>query len=165
MAFQATGVDADVVSYDWRVTPVAAVFDGVPANSLGISNRPAHEAAIDVQLGQEVEARVTNELDEPTCLHWHGLRQLGTQEIDGVPEITQCNIDPNRTVTYRFTPDKAGSFWWHSHRGTQYAFGLRGPIIVHAPESELESWEQDIDEEYTIQLDDIYHEPPRGAPI
>ncbi|KAJ8525568.1 hypothetical protein ON010_g15546 [Phytophthora cinnamomi] len=104
MAFQATGVDADVVSYDWRVTPVATVFDGVPANSLGISNRPAHEAAIDVQLGQEVEVRVTNELDEPTCLHWHGLRQLGTQEMDGVPEITQCNIDPNRTVTYRFTP-------------------------------------------------------------
>ncbi|GMF37688.1 unnamed protein product [Phytophthora fragariaefolia] len=165
IAFQAARGDADVASYDWRVTPVATAFDGVPATSLGINDRPAHEAVIDVQLGQDVEVRVTNELDEPTCLHWHGLRQLGTQEMDGVPGITRCNIGPNRTVTYRFTPDKAGSFWWHSHHGTQYAFGLRGPIVVHAPESQLELWEQDINEEYTIQLDDIYHTSPRRAPI
>jgi iron transport multicopper oxidase len=164
-ALQALECSAGVVSYDWRVTPVATAFDGVPTISYGINDRPSQEAVIDVQLGQDVEVRVTNELNESTCLHWHGLRQLGTQEMDGVPGVTQCDIGPNMTATYRFTPDKAGSFWWHSHHGTQYAFGLRGPLIVHAPEDELEPWEQDIDEEYTIQLDDVYHVMPTRRPI
>ncbi|EGZ20338.1 hypothetical protein PHYSODRAFT_328462 [Phytophthora sojae] len=105
IALQAASVTAGVVSYDWRVTPVATAFNGVPTTSLGINDRPAHEAAIDVQLGQDVEVSVTNELDEPTYLHWHGLRQLGAQEMDGVPKITQCNIDPNRTVGCLHLPD------------------------------------------------------------
>ncbi|GMF23409.1 unnamed protein product [Phytophthora lilii] len=165
MALQALSVTADEVTYDWRVTPAATAFDGIPTTSYGINDRPSHEAIIEAELGQDVEVPVTNELNESTCLHWHGLRQLGTQEMDGVPGVTQCDIPPKVTATYRFTPDKAGSFWWHSHHGTQYAFGLRGPLIVHAPENELESWERDVEEEYTIQLDDIYHTMPTQEPI
>ncbi|RLN15111.1 hypothetical protein BBJ28_00013064 [Nothophytophthora sp. Chile5] len=159
------GCAADVVTYDWRVTPIMAYFDGVPHEAFGINDKPSGEAVIDVELGQEVEVRVTNELNDSTCLHWHGLRQLGTQEMDGVSGITQCEILPGATAVYRFTPDKAGSFWWHSHHTTQYAWGLRGPLIVHAPENELQSWEQGIYEEYTIQLGDQYHTTPVRKPI
>ncbi|RLN95067.1 hypothetical protein BBJ28_00008963 [Nothophytophthora sp. Chile5] len=156
---------ADTVTYDWRVTSITASFDGVAVPTLGINDKPSHEAVIDMELGQEVEVRVTNELDVPTCLHWHGLKQLGTQEMDGTSGITQCHIDTNGTAVYRFTPDKAGTFWWHSHHGTQYAFGLRGPLIVHAPASERQSWEEDITEEFTIQLADLYHEAPAIVPM
>lgn len=151
---------ADLVTYDWRVTSLSSEYDGVYIHSLGINNKPADQAVIDVELGQEVEVRVTNELDEPTCLHWHGLKQLGTQEMDGTSEITQCHIDPNGTAIYRFMPDKAGTFWWHSHHMAQYAFGLRGPLVVHAPANQRQDWEKDIDGEYTIQMADLYHRHP-----
>lgn len=28
---------------------------------------------------------------------------------------------------------QAGTFWYHSHVGTQYCDGLRGPIVVYDP--------------------------------
>ncbi|KAL4114127.1 hypothetical protein PRIC2_014807 [Phytophthora ramorum] len=154
-----------VVSYDFRVTYIASAFDGVALTSFGINDRPAHEALIEVTLGQEVQVTVTNELVEPTCLHWHGLKQLGTQEMDGVSGITQCYIPPNATAVYHFTPDKAGSFWWHSHHSTQYSYGLRGPLVVHPRADQLESWQKDIDAEYNVQLADIYHGAPGAPPI
>ncbi|GMF23382.1 unnamed protein product [Phytophthora lilii] len=151
---------ADLVTYDWRVTNITGVYDGVSVASIGINDKPSDQAVIDVELGQDVEVRVTNEIGVPTCLHWHGLKQLGTQEMDGTSEITQCHISPNTTAVYRFTPDKAGTFWWHSHHMAQYAYGLRGPLIVHAPASARQEWEKDIDGEFTIQMADLYHRPP-----
>ncbi|KAL3669983.1 hypothetical protein V7S43_005354 [Phytophthora oleae] len=152
---------ADVVTYDWRLTPIQTTFDGVSLQTLGINGKPSHEARIEVELGQEVEVHVTNELSEPTCLHWHGMKQLGTQEMDGTSGFTQCAIGPNSSATYRYTPDKVGTFWWHSHHGTQYSFGLRGPLIVHEPKREPQTW----DKEYTIQMADIYHAPPPPGPV
>ncbi|KAK1929717.1 Oxidoreductase OpS5 [Phytophthora citrophthora] len=151
---------ADVVTYDWRLTPIKSAFDGVSLQTLGINEKPSHEARIEVELGQEIEVHVTNELSEPTCLHWHGMKQLGTQEMDGMSGFTQCAIEPNSSATYRYTPDKAGTFWWHSHHGTQYSYGLRGPLIVHEPKGP-QAW----DEEYTIQMADIYHAPPPPGPV
>ncbi|RLN59760.1 hypothetical protein BBJ28_00024849 [Nothophytophthora sp. Chile5] len=164
LSLHATSTHADVVTYDWRLTPIMTAFDGVLLETLGVNDRPSNKAMIDVELGQEVEVRVTNELYESTCLHWHGLKQLGTQEMDGMSGVTQCYIEPNSTAVYRFTPDKAGTFWWHSHHHTQYAFGLRGPVIVHARAADLQSWEEDIDAEYTIQMADIYHAKPLPGP-
>ncbi|RLN53384.1 hypothetical protein BBJ29_009020 [Phytophthora kernoviae] len=156
---------ADVVAYDWRLTPIMTAFDGVLLETLGINDKPSNEAVIDIVLGQEIEVRVTNELSEPSCLHWHGMKQLGTQEMDGMSGITQCVIEPNSTAVYRYTPDKAGTFWWHSHHKTQYSFGLRGPLIVRAPENELRAVEKEIDSEYIIQLTDIYHAQPPPGPV
>jgi iron transport multicopper oxidase len=152
-----------VVYFDWRITYISTAFDGVALTSYGINDRPAHEAVIDVTLGQQVEVTVTNELEEPTCLHWHGLKQLGTQENDGTSGITQCYIPPNDTAVYHFEPDKRGSFWWHSHHRTQYAYGLRGPLVVHPRDDQLQPWETDIYAEYNVQLADIYHQVPNPA--
>ncbi|KAJ8535033.1 hypothetical protein ON010_g13706 [Phytophthora cinnamomi] len=165
LVLQLTTSSADLVTYDWRVTAITAAFDGVTVATIGINDKSADQAVIDVDLGQEVEVRVTNQLEVPTCLHWHGLKQLGTQEMDGTSGITQCHIDPNGTAVYRFTPDKAGTFWWHSHHSTQYAYGLRGPLIVRTPANARQSWEKDIAEEFTVQLADQYHDAPVGAPI
>ncbi|CAH0473565.1 unnamed protein product [Peronospora belbahrii] len=121
---------ADVVTFIWRVTPLTHEYDGVRIQSFGINNKPADQAVIDVVLGQEVEVRVTNELDEPTCLHWHGLKQLGTQEMDGVSEITQCHINPNCTA------------------------------LSTPPKDERQEWEKEINGELIIQLADLYHRLP-----
>ncbi|TDH69301.1 hypothetical protein CCR75_002540 [Bremia lactucae] len=164
MALKALNVEstaADCITYDWRITSIYSEYDGVYIPSLGINDRPADKAIIEVTLGQEVEVHVTNQIHEPTCLHWHGLKQLGTQEMDGTSEITQCHIPPNGTITYRFMPDKAGTFWWHSHHLAQYAFGLRGPLIVHAPVNQKQDWEARIDGEHVVQMADLYHRPPQ----
>ncbi|KAE8992283.1 hypothetical protein PR003_g21290 [Phytophthora rubi] len=154
-----------VVSYDFRVTYISSAFDGVALTSFGINDRPANESLIEVTLGQQVEITVTNELVEPTCIHWHGMKELGTQEMDGTSGITQCYIPPNATAVYRFEPDKAGSFWWHGHHTTQYSYGLRGPLVVHPRDDQRESWQMDIDTEYIVQLADIYHGAPGVPPM
>ncbi|KAJ8556640.1 hypothetical protein ON010_g9327 [Phytophthora cinnamomi] len=147
----ATQASAAVVQYDWNITTLnTTIFDGVRgALGYGINNEPCDQHPISVTFGDEVEVHVTNKLTEQTCIHWHGLRQFGTQEMDGVSGITQCQIQPNVTAIYRFKPDKCGSFWYHGHEEVQYAFGLRGPLIVHCPANQQQSWEKDVYKEYT----------------
>ncbi|KAE9076520.1 hypothetical protein PF010_g23866 [Phytophthora fragariae] len=138
-----SSADTSTVAYDWHVTYISSACDGVHLTSYGINGNSSNYALIEVELGQTVQVTVTNELDEPTCLHWHGLQQL----------------------VYTFTPERASTFWWHSHHGTQYAFGLRGPFIVHAPADQQQSWEQEVASEYTLQLADLYHGSPGIVPM
>lgn len=159
-------VEGTLHRYDWEVSLFEGAPDGVSTPVYGINGRPAHLSPIEVTIGDEVEVHVTNKLeDDFTCIHWHGLRQFGTQEMDGVSGITHCRIPANVTAVYRFTPDKPGTFWLHGHDGVQYAFGLRAPLIVHQRQDLLQPWERDIDGEYTLMIADWYHDVPVGAPI
>jgi hypothetical protein len=50
---------------------------------------------------------VTNNLEHNgTSIHWHGIRQLGSLEYDGVPGVTQCPIAPGDSLTYKFQASK-----------------------------------------------------------
>ncbi|GMF23381.1 unnamed protein product [Phytophthora lilii] len=80
--------------------------------------------------------------------------------MDGTSGVTQCHISPNKTADYRFKPEKTGTFWWHNHESSQFAFGLKGPLIMRAPTSAQQVWEKDIAGEFTIQLSDYYHAEP-----
>ncbi|KAG7377242.1 ferroxidase fet3 [Phytophthora pseudosyringae] len=160
-----TAADKSTVTYEWRVTYISSACDGVSLTEYGINGNSSSLAVIEVELGQTVQVAVTNELDEPTCLHWHGLQQLGTQEMDGTSDITQCAIAAGGSAVYTFTPERAGTFWWHSHHSTQYAYGLRGALIVHAPADEQQSWEQEVAAEYTLQFADLYHALPGIVPM
>lgn len=49
--------------------------------------------------------------------------------------MTQCPIAANSSFLYNFTPtEQAGTFWYHSHLGTQYCDGLRGPLVIYDPD-------------------------------
>jgi FtsP/CotA-like multicopper oxidase with cupredoxin domain len=57
--------------------------------------------------GDDVIIHVANNLVlNGTAIHWHGIRQLGTSEYDGVPGVTQCPIAPGDTLTYKFHADR-----------------------------------------------------------
>ncbi|KAG2014957.1 laccase 5 [Coprinopsis cinerea AmutBmut pab1-1] len=108
---------------------------------------------------------VVNELTDPTMLrstsvHWHGLFQRGTNWADGAEGVNQCPISPERSFLYRFSPaGHAGTFWYHSHFGTQYCDGLRGPMVVYDPDDPYKN-EYDVDDVNTIiTLADWYHTP------
>jgi len=42
--------------------------------------------------GDRIIVNVTNELSEPTTMHWHGLYQNGTNWMDGSTSITQVSF-------------------------------------------------------------------------
>jgi len=50
--------------------------------------------------GEDVTINVTNNLDEMTSIHWHGI--ILPFEQDGVPGITFPGIKPGETFTYNF---------------------------------------------------------------
>ena len=81
--------------------------------------------------GQKVVVKVTNMLSsDTTSIHWHGMHQKNTPWMDGVGGISHCPIIPGTSFTYAFNATPSGTFWYHSHSGTQRTDGLFGALIV-----------------------------------
>lgn len=77
--------------------------------------------------GDTIEVTVHNNLQaNGTSVHWHGIRQWFTPEMDGVNAVTQCAIPPNGTFTYTFKAQQYGTSWYHSH----YSLQVRAPLYL-----------------------------------
>lgn len=83
--------------------------------------------------GAAFALRLDNRLDEPTTIHWHGLRI--DNRMDGVPFLTQPYVYGGDGFDYAFTPPDAGTFWYHPHCNTltQIGRGLAGLVVVEDP--------------------------------
>ena len=106
---------------------------------------------IRVDEGDALRINVTNGLDEPTSVHWHGL--ILPNAMDGAADITQPPIEPGDTFTYEFTAGEAGTYFYHSHfePDRQQALGLYGALIVD-PQDESRDLAYDYDQEVVIML-------------
>lgn len=83
--------------------------------------------------GDGVEVVVNNLTSLPHSIHWHGLIQRGSWEMDGVPDMTQKGIQPGDSFTYKFTAEPAGTMWYHCHVNVNEHVatrGMWGPFIV-----------------------------------
>ncbi|HET8849149.1 MAG TPA: copper resistance system multicopper oxidase [Marinobacter sp.] len=98
--------------------------------------------------GEEVTINVTNNLDQMTSIHWHGL--ILPYDQDGVPGISFPGIKPGETFTYRFPIVQAGTYWYHSHSGFQEPDGAYGAIVIEPKGREPFRY----DREYVVQLTD-----------
>ncbi|VTU44529.1 Copper resistance protein A precursor (plasmid) [Variovorax sp. RA8] len=78
--------------------------------------------------GETATIRVTNQLEETSSIHWHGL--LVPPDMDGVPGVSFAGIRPGETFTYQYKLRQSGTYWYHSHSGNQEQAGLYGPIII-----------------------------------
>jgi len=78
--------------------------------------------------GQNVRLAVTNDLDESSSIHWHGI--LLPFQMDGVPGVSFPGIRPRETFVYEFPVRQAGTFWYHSHTGLQEQLGHYGPMVI-----------------------------------
>ncbi|KAJ4029619.1 hypothetical protein NW761_013768 [Fusarium oxysporum] len=87
--------------------------------------------------GDTFEITIKNNLinHNGTSVHWHGLRQLNTNWMDGVAGVTECPIPPGEKMTYRWRATQYGTSWYHSHFSLQYADGLLGAIKINGPTS------------------------------
>ena len=78
---------------------------------------------IKAHVGDRLIVHFTNQLDEPTTVHWHGVRV--PIEMDGVPEISQPEVKKGESFTYDFALRDAGLFWYHPHVMSAAQVGLR----------------------------------------
>jgi CopA family copper-resistance protein len=104
--------------------------------------------------GDTVTIRVSNRMNRPTSIHWHGI--LLPYQMDGVPGISFRGIAPGETFTYRFKVRQAGTYWYHSHSGFQEQTGLYGAIIIDPPGGDIIR----ADRDYVVQLSDWTDEDP-----
>src|SRR5262245_24131632 len=92
-----------------------------------------------VRRGDEVRARLINELPDATALHWHGVRVPNA--MDGVPSLTQAPVAPGASFDYAFRAPDAGTFWYHLQPPGQAA-ALHGALVVE--ESEPVAADRDV---------------------
>ncbi len=98
--------------------------------------------------GENVRINVTNNLDEMTSIHWHGL--ILPYQQDGVPGISFPGIKAGETFTYEFPIQQAGTYWFHSHSGFQEPDGAYGAIVIEPEGREPFRYNR----EYVVQLTD-----------
>ncbi len=85
---------------------------------------------LQVERGTSVTVHFVNELDQPSSVHWHGLRQ--DWRMDGAPPLSQAPVPPGATFTYTLRFPDAGLYWYHPHvrEEMQQDLGLAGNIMV-----------------------------------
>jgi len=95
---------------------------------------------------------LANALDQPTSIHWHGVRLAG--QFDGVPGMSQSAVPPGGTFTYHVHFPDAGIYWYHPHvrEDTQQELGLYGNILVRSPRPDYYSA---ANREQTLIIDDL----------
>lgn len=91
---------------------------------------------IRVKQGEEIRIRLKNGLQQPTSLHWHGIRVPNA--MDGAAGLTQAPVAPGAGFDYAFTAKDAGFSWYHplvqQHLPEQLERGLYGVVIVDEKE-------------------------------
>ncbi len=105
---------------------------------------------IRAHVGDRVIVHFTNDLPQPTTIHWHGVRV--PIEMDGVPDVSQPEVKRGETFTYDFVVRDAGLYWYHPHvmSAAQVGFGLYGALLVDDPADGV-----GIADQLTLVLSDI----------
>lgn len=84
--------------------------------------------------GDTVIVHVYNGLkNNGTSIHFHGIRQNYTNQMDGVSSITQCPTAPGESITYTWRATQYGHSWYHSHYSLQAWEGVFGGILINGP--------------------------------
>ncbi len=131
--------------------------------SVNITGKPAFATAVNKMLagptlrwreGDEITIHVTNNLDEDSSIHWHGI--ILPYTMDGVPGISYKGISPGETFTYKFKVQQHGTYWYHSHSGFQEQTGVYGAIVIEPKEPEP----FEVDADYVLTLSDYSDEKP-----
>ncbi len=107
---------AGLVTYNWTATWVWANPDGkFDRPVIGINGQwpcPTMKAYV----GDTVVVNLVNLLgNQTTGLHFHGVNQIQTPDMDGPSGVTQCPLPPGESLQYKFVADAPGTFWCEFH--------------------------------------------------
>jgi hypothetical protein len=141
-------MDGDVKVFHLIAEPIRREFaPGFWVNCWGY-NGSSPGPTIEAVEGDKVRILVTNKLNEPTTIHWHGI--ILPNGMDGVAGLTQKAIPVGDTFKYEFTLKQNGTFMYHPHADemVQIALGMMGFFIIHPQEKE----NPPIDRDFAIFL-------------
>lgn len=126
-------ITCNTVEINLELTECTVSPDGIERSALCV-NGQMPGPLIEANWGDTIVAHVTNSMStNGSSIHWHGMRQNYTNEMDGVVSITQCALAPGQSMTYTFKASNYGFSWYHSHLTLQAYEGLFGPMYVHGP--------------------------------
>lgn len=119
---KAVEYDFEAGEFNWEIAP------GKTIQAWGF-NKQLPGPVLKANVGDTLVVRLTNNLKEPTMIHWHGLRIPAA--MDGTDAV-QKPVEPGETFEYRFVLPDAGTFWYHSHfnETEQMEKGMYGALIV-----------------------------------
>ena len=168
-------IDGDTKVFDLTIDAMTWQIDAMkePVAALGY-NKSWPGPALRVTEGDKVRVNFTNNLDETTGVHFHGI-DFADFRMDGIPFVTQLPITPGETFTYEFVASPSGSHMYHSHHNAtdQVGRGLLGAFIVD-PSDPAERYDQKygVTQEYIFIHNDSLggftingHGFPATAPI
>jgi FtsP/CotA-like multicopper oxidase with cupredoxin domain len=164
--FLAAGAALGVVA----LTPAARAASHTGAIDLAIATRtievkgkaakvfgllqPNGSRGLVMNAGDRFRVRLTNAVQEPALIHWHGLTPPNDQ--DGVPGVTQSPLAAGESHEYDFAVALPGTNWMHSHHVLQEQSLMAAPLIVRDPRDAA------LDEqEVVILLHDFTFELPQ----
>lgn len=141
-------MDGDVKVFHLIAEPIRREFaPGFWVNCWGY-NGSSPGPTIEAVEGDRVRILVTNNLNEPTSVHWHGI--ILPNGMDGVAGLNQKAIPPGDTFKYEFTLKQNGTFMYHPHADEmfQIAMGMEGFFIIHPKDGD----DPKIDRDFAIFL-------------
>ncbi|KAK3901662.1 Cupredoxin [Staphylotrichum tortipilum] len=143
--------------YSWTIDGAILNPDGVFRPMVLINNQfPG--PLVEVNEGDTLVVHVSNQGVNATSVHFHGIFQNGTNNMDGTVGVTQCPIAPGSNFTYRFTvAGQAGTYWYHAHHSAQANDGLLGPMVVHARNEKTELQKLEYATDRVVMVQDFYH--------
>ena len=150
--FLSLPVFATVKRYELTVQRVTKNVTGVVVDHAMAINGSIPAPTLRFRLGDEAVIEVTNEMDVPTTLHWHGV--LVPWKQDG-PQFTNTRIiEPHSSHTFRFPILHTGTYWYHSHTNLQEQSGLYGGIVIE------EERPTSVDHDAVLVISDWTNETP-----
>ncbi|MGF1553018.1 MAG: multicopper oxidase family protein [Paracoccaceae bacterium] len=129
-------------------TSVRLVPEGHPETAVWAYDGAVPGPVIRIRRGERLRRELVNRLDQPTTVHWHGIRLPNA--MDGVPGISQPPVAPGGRFLYDFVAPDPGTYWYHPHVRSweQVARGLAGARIVEEDEA------PSVDRDEVLVLDD-----------
>lgn len=135
-------------TYDLTVETAEIEVDGSRVEKMTI-NGGVPGPTLRLREGEAATITVTNRTEEATSVHWHGILLPGI--MDGSPGFNGfMGIAPGQSYTYTFDIRQSGTYWYHSHSGTQDQSVL-GAIVIEPAAPPPVTAERD----YVVLLSDI----------
>lgn len=125
-------------NYDYEVVAqqgTTEFYKGISTETYGY-NGDLLGPTLTIEEGEKVEVKITNDLNEPTTFHWHGLEVAG--EIDGGP-LDEIQPGESRIITLE-ADQPAATLWYHPHvhemTAEQVYRGLSGMLLIDSSDKE-----------------------------
>ncbi len=138
--------------YDLTLRQTTVNFTGREISHAISINNSIPGPTLRFRFGDTAVIKVTNESNEATNMHWHGL--LVPFNMDG-PIPNNKPIEPGKSFTFRFPIRQTGTYWYHAHSTLHEQLGLYGSIVIedHHPRF-------NVKDDFVLVLSDWIDEHP-----